>query len=732
MSAVAAANQRRSHNSPARYGVRWRRLGIGAGAFLLISLVAAAVLMLIPATLDWSTRTLGLAWIPVGLVAAITLLGLVYSPGGLLRRWRWWMAAVVVTTAAVGSMSFMQGQQGALYVYGLSGQWGYALTNGNMTLAVAELIAGLIAVSLLLIPNCWRFYRSAARFLGRHLWNGVLIALTAMGKLSVVATRFAIRTARVAARATASLASRGGRLTPEPAADVPLRPAGITASDVPDVEPTETAPAPVAIANSSNRHGWQLPPIELLAPSEPHQIDQRAIAVMSDEIKDALAEHGVFVDVEDVKAGPRVVRFGLVPGYIPSKSSRNDGGAPQRPSRVRVGDISKRQKDLALALKSPYIRIIESPEPGEGLVGLEVPNPSPGKVLMRTLVEGQEFNRIVQKGGLAFALGEDAGGQPLALDLAAMPHVLIAGATGSGKSVCINSLVASLLITRPPDELRMIMVDPKRVELTPFNGIPHLVTPVIVEPDEVQPVLRGLIQEMTRRYKLMEEIGVRNIAGYNGKADEPMPFLVLIVDELADLMMTGGLEVEQQLVRLAQLGRAAGIHMVLATQRPSVKVVTGLLKANVPARVAFAVASQVDSRVILDSSGAETLMGKGDLLLMNNDFPKPRRGQGTLVYDDETDRLIEFWRNQKGPPLPRIDLDISDNDAETAAESGRDDADDIYEGDVLQQARDLALRNPRLNSVILERRLKIRKSLADELIDELRGEGLVIGGSSAR
>ena len=729
---AAAANQRRSHNRPARPGVRWRRLGIGAGAFLLISLAAAAVLMLIPATLDWSTRTLGLAWIPVGLLTGFTMLGLVYSPGGLLRRWRWWMAAVVVTTAPVGSMSFMQGQQGALYVYGLSGQWGYALTSGNMTLAVAESVAGLIAVSLLLIPNCWQFYRSAARYFGRHLWNGVLIALAAIRKLSVAVTRFAIRTARTTTRSMASLASRGGRLTPEPAAHVPQRPASVSASDVPDVKPTETAPSPVAIANSSNRHGWQLPPIDLLAPSEPHQIDERAIAVMSDEIKNALAEHGVFVDVEDVKAGPRVVRFGLVPGYIPSKSTRKDGGPPQRPSRVRVGDISKRQKDLALALKSPYIRIIETPEPGEGLVGLEVPNPSPGKVLMRAIAESQEFNRIVQKGGLAFALGEDAGGQPLALDLAAMPHVLIAGATGSGKSVCINSLVASLLITRPPDELRMIMVDPKRVELTPFNGIPHLVTPVIVEPDEVQPVLRGLIQEMTRRYKLMEEIGVRNISGYNGKADESMPFLILIVDELADLMMTGGLEVEQQLVRLAQLGRAAGIHMVLATQRPSVKVVTGLLKANVPARVAFAVASQVDSRVILDGNGAETLMGKGDLLLMNNDFPKPRRGQGTLVYDEETDRLIEFWRNQKGPPLPQIDLDIRSNDAEIAAESGWDDADDIYEGDVLQQARDLALRNPRLNSVILERRLKIRKSLADELIDELRGEGLVIGGSSGR
>ena len=351
-------------------------------------------------------------------------------------------------------------------------------------------------------------------------------------------------------------------------------------------------------------------------------MDHGAIAGMSEEIKEALAEHRVYVDVEDVKAGPRVIRFGLVPGYVPQQPGR-EGAAKPRPSRVRVSDITKQQKDLALALKSPYIRIIETPEPGEGLVGLEVPNPSPGKVLMRSIVEGQDFGKIVQKGGLAFALGEDAGGASLVLDLAAMPHLLIAGATGSGKSVCINSLVASLLMTRPPDQLRMIMVDPKRVELTPFNGIPHLVMPVIVEPDDVQPALRGLINEMTRRYKMMEDLGVRNIAGYNAKAEEPMSFLVLIVDELADLMMTGGLEVEQQLVRLAQLGRAAGIHMVLATQRPSVKVVTGLLKANVPARVAFAVASQVDSRVILDSGGAEALMGKGDLLLLNNDFPKP-------------------------------------------------------------------------------------------------------------
>jgi S-DNA-T family DNA segregation ATPase FtsK/SpoIIIE len=272
----------------------------------------------------------------------------------------------------------------------------------------------------------------------------------------------------------------------------------------------------------------------------------------------------------------------------------------------------------------------------------------------------------------------------------------------------------------------MIMVDPKRVELTPFNGIPHLVMPVIVEPDEVYDALRGLINEMTNRYRLMEEIGVRNISGYNDKSADPMPFLVLIVDELADLMMTGGLEVEQQLVRLAQLGRAAGIHMVLATQRPSVKVVTGLLKANVPARVAFAVASQVDSRVILDTAGAEVLMGKGDLLLQNNDYPKARRGQGTLVFDDETDRVIEFWRGQIGPPLKPINLEVGAASPSTDDELDNNGIDDVYEGDILQRARDMALRNPRINSAMLERRLKIRKSIADEIMEELHGEGLVI------
>ena len=373
-----------------------------------------------------------------------------------------------------------------------------------------------------------------------------------------------------------------------------------------------------------------------------------------------------------------------------------------------------REKDMALALKTPYLRI-EAPVPGEALVGLEVPSPSPSKVHLREVIETPSFSRLVSKGGLPIALGQDTGGAPVVLDLASLPHMLIAGATGSGKSVCINSIVASFLLTKTPEELRILMVDPKRVELTPFNGIPHLVGPVIVDAEEVNTALRGLIREMLSRYKLMEEIGARNIEGYNNRAKEKMPFLVLIVDELADLMMVGGFEVEQNLVRLAQLGRATGIHLVLATQRPSVNVVTGLLKANVPARAAFAVASQVDSRVILDAVGAEKLLGKGDMLLLHNESPKPSRVQGTLVYDQEIDHIVEFWLNQDGPPLPVID--VSDPEPE--------EDEDTVDAHIMENARELASRNPQLTTSYLERRLKIGRGKAEEVMELLGEEGFI-------
>ena len=472
-------------------------------------------------------------------------------------------------------------------------------------------------------------------------------------------------------------------------------------------------PAPAASAPAAGG-GWRRPPAEMLAAPEGESRNGAgpdALREMGRLVEETLADHGVRVEVTDVKAGPRVVQFGLSPGWT---AKGKDGGGER--SRVKVQSIITREKDLALALKTPYLRM-EAPMLGNGagLVGIEVPSPSPSKVHLRAVMETADFRKIESKGGLPIAMGQDTGGAPVALDLAALPHMLIAGSTGSGKSVQINSIIASFLLTRTPEQLRLLMVDPKRVELTPFNGIPHLIQPVIVEADEVTDALRGLNREMIRRYKQMEELGVRNIDGYNRKADEKMPFLVLIVDELADLMMAAGFEVEQNLVRLAQLGRAAGIHLLLATQRPSVNVVTGLLKANIPARCAFAVSGQVDSRVILDAAGAEKLMGKGDALILHKESPKAQRMQGALVYDEEVESLVKFWQDQDGPPVPAINL-LSDESEAEAESLGLD----VQQMD---QARDLAARNPNLSASVLQRRLKVGGRRAEEILEELEAEG---------
>ena len=437
---------------------------------------------------------------------------------------------------------------------------------------------------------------------------------------------------------------------------------------------------------------------------------------MARQVEQALADHGVRVEVTDIKAGPRVVQFGLSPGWVTRRGASGDGEEAGQRSRVKVQSIITREKDLALALMTPYLRV-EAPVPGAALVGLEVPVPTPTKVHLRAVMETAEFRKLAGKKGLPIAMGQDTGGAPVALDLASLPHMLIAGATGSGKSVMINSIVASFLLTKTPEQLRLLMVDPKRVELTPFNGIPHLIQPVIVEAEEVTESLRGLNREMVSRYKKMEGLGVRNIEVYNERADEKMPFLVLIVDELADLMMVAGFEVEQNLVRLAQLGRAAGIHLLLATQRPSVNVVTGLLKANIPARCAFAVSGQVDSRVILDSVGAEKLMGKGDGLILHKESIKPERMQGALVYDEEIEALVQYWKEQEGPPVPVVNLLSSEDDEDGGGTV------DVQQMDL---ARDLAVRHPNLSTSVLQRRLKVGGERADEILETLEEEGYMV------
>ena len=671
-------------------------------------------------------EALGYGLIPASLFAAAFLVCLRYHTRLVFAHWRIWVCWLALAVISIGILSLFHASGGTLSYASLGGNWGQLVGGNPRWLAVLKMGAVCVLLPPLLYP--------------RRIGSAYLIFLRNLG----LGLRHAFTFACTAVAAAISACARGWRLVKRSAADasgandareddladsatggsraVSTFWAQAGQDDIPDEPSLDEAEDTTPLRQVKSQ--WSLPSMDCLAPPEPHEQSQAPLEEMARHVEESLAEHGVHVEVKDIKAGPRIVQFGLVPGWVGRKSaggqsSDDDAGDGQQGTRarVKVQSILSREKDLALALQTPYLRI-EAPVPGEALVGIEVPSPTPSKVHLREIMESPPFVKIMSKGGLPVALGQDTGGAPVAMDLVSLPHLLIAGATGSGKSVCINSIVASLLLTKPPDQLRMLMVDPKRVELTPFNKIPHLVAPVIVDADEVTSALRAMLREMNRRYKQLEEHGTRNISGYNSKSPEPMPYLVIIVDELADLMIAGGFEVEQSLVRLAQLGRAAGIHLVLATQRPSVQVVTGLLKANIPSRVAFAVASQVDSRVILDVVGAEKLMGKGDAMLLNSDSPKPRRVQGALVYDEEVEEMVRFWREQKGPPLEEISM--GDDEVEDEGEElGIEDR-------IMEQARDVALRNPHISSGYMTRRFKIGEQRANQIMEALEEEGLVI------
>ena len=693
---------------------------------VLATLAVASILWRYAPVYEWAVGVLAYAWIPVAIWAGAVLVTFRFQRRLLWRYWRWWCLTAGAVAASAGTLSLLQPQFGLMSEVSLGGQWGSVIGGSPLALGILKISTIVVFIPLMLFP----------RTVG--ITYGLLLYQTALGFqfVSVYTYRLAQQIYRkwfewIGNPGSDEKDSRDAQSLQEERDGFVDHGVwnGLDSGKMPDLDAAQNlhsddrdnrSPAYQAATPSSRSEGnglhWQIPSIEMLSSGERRQSVGTSLDRMARLVETTLDEHSVSVEVKDIKAGPRIVRFGLVPGWTGRKGEVETGRTKAESTRVKVQSILTREKDLALALKTPYLRL-EAPVPGEALVGLEVPSPSPAKVTLREVMESAHFKKLASKGGLPIALGQDTGGSPVVMDLATLPHLLIAGSTGSGKSVCINSVVASMLLTKPPDQLRMLMVDPKRVELTPFNGIPHLVTPVIVEVDEVNGALRSLMNEMMRRYRQMEETGARNIAGYNAKSKEPMPYLVLIVDELADLMMTGGFQVEQNLIRLAQLGRATGIHLILATQRPSVAVVTGLLKANIVARVAFAVASQVDSRVILDMVGAEKLLGKGDMLLLSNDSPKPRRVQGTLVDDPEIDRLVEFWKCQMGPTLPEISM-VKDDDW------GLDYEDDLDEG-LLNQARDLALHNPHLSSSFLERRLRVGGQRANQIIEQLEEEGLV-------
>lgn len=477
-----------------------------------------------------------------------------------------------------------------------------------------------------------------------------------------------------------------------------------------------------AIEAAMNAFPWHLPPVEYLASPPKGGVSTTEIKATSDLIEETLAEHGVSVSVDQVRVGPTVTMYGLKPGW---KGGGSKSKAPAQ--RVRVDTILNREKDIALALSSPNIRF-ESVVPGSSFVGIEVPNAQPTPVNLRTVMDTPEWTEFAEDAALPVPLGMGSGGDPVMADFAKMPHTLVAGATGSGKSVCMNTIVTGLLLTRTPLELRMVMIDPKRVELTPYQGIPHLYTPVIVEPERAVKTLKALVKEMMDRFSTLEAAGVKNITSFNEKSNFKMPYLLILVDELADLMLTASNEVEQLLVRLAQLGRATGVHLVVATQRPSVDVVTGLIKANFPSRVSFAVGSQVDSRTILDATGADRLLGKGDMLYKPIDLSQPVRVQGAFLAEEEIETVVGFWKEVGAPPMAQLDVD-GDGDDESFSMPGFADE----SGDALfMQASSMAKSQKTLSTSLLQRRLRIGYPRAARLMDELEEAGIVGPGEPGK
>ena len=495
--------------------------------------------------------------------------------------------------------------------------------------------------------------------------------------------------------------------------------------------------------------GWQLPPLKLLRKIEARAKSGPDNQRRADLIIDTLASFGVDATVVEVNEGPTVTQFGVEPGWDVKTRTVTErdvtgraildhtGNARQNEvevarTRIRVNRITALQNDLALALAAPALRI-EAPVPGKPMVGIEVPNGNTTIVSLRSIMESEPYQKFAQKAALPLALGAGVSGDPVTADLARMPHLLIAGATGSGKSVCLNTIITSLLMNYSPEQLRFVMIDPKRVELTAFAAIPHLAfSEIVVEMDRVVGTLQAVINEMENRYRRFAQVGVRNIEKYNEKPanGRALPYWVVVIDELADLMIAAPYQVEQQLVRLAQLARATGIHLVVATQRPSVDVITGLIKANFPTRIAFAVSSQVDSRTILDHGGAEKLLGKGDMLYVPPDANKPKRVQGVYVSDEEIEAVVNFWTADRFKRLNPEKYDHALAEALDQAEHGEADGTPGSDDPMLERAIEVARGSRTLSTSMLQRKLSIGYPRAARVMDLLEERGVVGPGES--
>ena len=464
---------------------------------------------------------------------------------------------------------------------------------------------------------------------------------------------------------------------------------------------------------------YEYPPIELLlTPGKTAtKMGKKAVTDTANKLQKTLYSFGVSAKVENVSVGPTITRYELKPA-----------------EGVRVSKIANLADDIALSLAAETIRI-EAPIPGKQAVGIEIPNKEKEVVHLRDIIDSNEFKNAKSK--LSFALGKNAAGEAIVTDIAKMPHVLIAGSTGSGKSVCINTLITSIIYKAKPSEVKLVMVDPKVVELSVYNGIPHLLIPVVTDPKKAAGALAWAVQEMVNRYHLFAEKNVRDIAGYNEAlekegAEGKLPQIVIIIDELADLMMVAKNDVEDAICRLAQMARAAGMHLVIATQRPSVDVITGIIKANIASRISFAVTSQVDSRTILDSAGAEKLLGKGDMLFFPTGVLKPIRIQGAFVSDSEVEKIVSFLKENGGPTYSEDVLEKIERANSTDKEL--DEQDDDETDPFLMEAIDTVVDLGQASASFIQRRFKVGYARAGRIIDQMEARGIISGyeGSKPR
>lgn len=680
---------------------------------------------LIKGLLPYRVELVGLLLFLVAVLTLLTLLGFTRSSwlnwwtGLLLQLFGWGAYALSLILAAAGIHLMLRKMNRPYHIrpaqviaielmllpaLALT----YQLTSGTLLDAFEGRSGGLIG---------WALAQPLLEFLGPLLTASFYVALLAWGIFLLIGLRWGTvhrllwRISHRSQNWASQIApqkrkkKRVEEQTPAPVATpvrLTPRPHTPVAFDEPELEP-------------SGRRDRRLPPLTLLEQGTSTALNDQEVNRKKTVIEETLADFGIPAEVTQIRRGPVVTQYGVLPGYI--ERTGPDGEIKQ--NKVRIGQIASLRRDLALALAAPRLRI-QAPVPGRGVVGVEVPNDEVNLVRLRDVVESNEFTHL--KAPLAVGLGRNVAGETEAIDLAKLPHLLIAGTTGSGKSICINAFVSCLVFNNTPEKLKIVMIDPKKVELIRFNGLPHMIGKVEVDADRAVGVLRWLTAEMDRRYEVFAQAGTRNLSGYNRRVRqqednaEPLPHIAVFIDELADLMYTYPGDVERTLCRLAQMARATGIHLVVATQRPSTDVITGLIKANFPARLSFAVASGTDSRVILDSVGAEQLLGRGDMLFLAPDASGPARIQGVFVSDKEIQQLVTFWQKMRPDHIP------AEAPWETliAKYALLDETDTL-----LEAAIELAKKNDHLSASYLQRRLRLGYPRAARLMEHLYEMGLV-------